>query len=114
MQTRQDQTQAGRMSRLNTCLCPPQKEPLQALVFESCYRGCSVTCNAAGYKTPNAALQPRPEAAAQRRLEGVGCRQLFGQAVAPSPVRVGLGAPPVSHGRSPGSMLRQDLQERLV
>ena len=41
------------MSRLNACLCPPQKEPLKLLVFESCDHECSVTCNATGYKTPD-------------------------------------------------------------
>jgi hypothetical protein len=56
------------MSRLNACLCPPQKEPLKTLVFESCDHGCSVTCNATGYKTPNAGRQLLPEAEAQRTL----------------------------------------------
>jgi hypothetical protein len=64
MQTRQDQPQAGRMSWLNACLCPPQKEPLKTLVFESCYHECSVTCNATGYKTPNARRELRLEAGA--------------------------------------------------
>jgi hypothetical protein len=70
MQTCQDQPQAGRMSRLNAGLCPPQKESLKTLVFEARNHGDSVTCNAAGYKTPNARHQVRLKAGAtqERRL----------------------------------------------
>ena len=35
METREDQTQAVCMFRLNACLCPLQKKPLKALVFEA-------------------------------------------------------------------------------
>jgi hypothetical protein len=52
------------MSRLNAGLGPPQKEPLKTLVFESYDHGCSVTCNATGYKTPNARRELRLEAGA--------------------------------------------------
>ena len=39
---------------------------------------------------------------------------MFGQAIAPGPVRVGLCPPPISDGRSPSSLLPQEVQERLV
>jgi hypothetical protein len=63
------------MSRLNACLCPPQKEPLKTLVFESCYHGCSVTCNATGYKTPNFVFDDSP-------LYGIARAILFRRSVA--------------------------------